>query len=50
MLDIMNEKTNTLNCIIHSKICLGGNKTALLFKLSPKKISLEILLKNKSTF
>ncbi len=36
MLDYMQQKPITLNCIAHLKFCSGENKTTLFYKLSPK--------------
>ena len=36
MLDYMQQKPITLNCIVHLKTCQGQNKTFLFYELSPK--------------
>ncbi len=36
MLDYMEQKPITLNCIVHLKSCSGQNKTFLFYEISPK--------------
>jgi hypothetical protein len=36
MLDYMQRKPITLNCIVHLKVCAESNKTILFYELSPK--------------
>ena len=42
MLDYMDQKPITLNCIVHLKTCSGQNKTFIFFELSPKPYSDDI--------
>ena len=39
MLDYMQQKPITLNCIVHLQYCLKENKTILFYELSPKPLT-----------
>ena len=39
MLDYMQQKPVTLNCIVHQKLCDGQNKTFVFHEISPKPIT-----------
>ena len=45
MLDYMQQKPITLNCIVHLKICSGKNKTYIFYEISPKPYSDKIWLR-----
>lgn len=42
MLDYMEQKPITLNCIIHIKSCYGQNKTFIFYEISPKPYSAKV--------
>ena len=44
MLDYMQQKPITLNCIVHLRSCLEENKTILFYELSPKPLTHNIWL------
>ena len=44
MLDYMQQKPITLNCIVHLQYCLKENKTILFYELSPKPLTHNIWL------
>lgn len=44
MLDYMQQKPITLNCIVHLRSCLQENKTILFYELSPKPLTHNIWL------